>query len=139
MSNIPENNSVRIFLDDEPKPFAEFKAPVRFVLDTTRLVDGAHRLRIISRSTDGKEGLKELNFQVRNGPAITVVGLKDGDIVDDKVPVLINSYGSERKDFFIVQGSETPKAIPSWLWAFLIAFIGWAIFYVTMYWTNKYY
>ena len=76
---------------------------------------------------------------MRNGPAITVVGLKDGDTVDDKVSVLINSYGSERRDFFIVQGSETPKAIPSWIWALVILFVGWSIFYVIMYWTNRYY
>ena len=137
--NEVEHNQVRIFLDDDPQPFGEFRAPVRFVLDTTKLVDGEHHLRIVSRSTDGKDGFKKVRFQVRNGPAITIVGISDGDILDDKVPVLINSYGSERKDFFIVQGSETPKAIPSWIWVLLISFIGWAIFYVIMYWTKGFY
>lgn len=132
-------NQVRVFLDEDPNPFAEFTTPVRFLLDTTKLVDGEHKLRIVSKSTDGREGVKEVRFKVRNGPAITVVGLKEGDVVDNKVPVLINSYGSERRDFFIVQGSETPKAIPSWIWAILILFVGWAIFYVIMYWTNQYY
>ena len=139
MKEIQENNQVRIFLDDDPAPFAEFKAPVRFMLDTTKLVDGKHSLRIVSRSTDGKEGTNHIRFTVRNGPAITVVGLKDGDVVDDKVPLIINAYGSERKDLFIVQGSETPKAIPSWIWVILISFIGWAIFYLIMYWTNLHY
>ena len=137
--NEVEHNQVRMFLDDDQQPFGEFRAPVRFVLDTTKLVDGEHHLRIVSRSTDGKEGFKKVRFQVRNGPAITIVGISDGDILDDKVPVLINSYGSERKDFFIVQGSETPKAIPSWIWVLLISFIGWAIFYVIMYWTKGFY
>jgi hypothetical protein len=137
--NEVEHNQVRIFLDDDPQPFGEFRAPVRFVLDTTKLVDGEHHLRIVSRSTDGKEGFKKVRFQVRNGPAITVVGISEGDILDDKVPVLINSYGSERKDFFIVQGSETPKAIPSWILVLLISFVGWAIFYVIMYWTKAFY
>lgn len=132
-------NQVRVFLDEDPNPFAQFTTPVRFLLDTTKLVDGEHKLRIVSKSTDGREGVKEVRFKVRNGPAITVVGLKEGDVVDNKVPVLINSYGSERRDFFIVQGSETPKAIPSWIWAILILFVGWAIFYVIMYWTNQYY
>lgn len=139
MNQLQENNQVKVFLDGESKPFAEFKTPVRFVLDTTKLVDGAHTLKVVSRSTDGKEGVKEINFQVRNGPAITVVGVKEGDVVDDKVPILINSYGSERKDFFIVQGSETPKAIPSWIWALVITFVGWALFYVVMYWTKTNY
>ena len=134
-----EKTLVRVFLDDDPKPFAEFRAPVRFVLDTSRLTDGQHRLRIVARSTDGREGVKEIKFQVRNGPAIPVVGLAEGDVVEDKVPVLINSYGSERKDFFIVSGSETPKAIPSWIWAMVILFAGWAVFYVIMYWTSQYY
>lgn len=135
----PEKNLVRVFLDDDSKPFAAFRTPVRFVLDTARLVDGPHRLRVVSRSTDGREGVKEIHFQVRNGPAITVVGLSDGDVVDDKVPILINSYGSERKDLFVVPGSETPKAIPSWIWAMVILFAGWAVFYVIMYWTSQYY
>lgn len=139
MTNSIEHNQVRIFLDNDPQPFGDFKAPVRFVLDTTKLVDGEHNLRIVSRSTDGKEGIKEVRFQVRNGPAITIVGIRDGDVIDDKVSVVINSYGSERKDFFIVQGSETPKAIPSWIWVLLISFIGWALFYVIMYWTKEFY
>ena len=134
-----EKNLVRVFLDDDPKQFAAFRAPVRFVLDTSKLTDGPHRLRVVARSTDGREGVKEINFQVRNGPAITVVGLSDGDVVDDKVPILINSYGSERKDLFVVHGSETPKPIPSWIWAMLILFAGWALFYVIMYWTSQYY
>ena len=139
MTTVEEHNQVRLFLDGDPKPFAEFKAPVRFVLDTTKLEDGEHYLRVVSRSTDGKEGSKEVRFQVRNGPAITIVGIRDGDTIDDKVPLLINSYGSERKDFFIVQGSETPKAIPSWIWVLLISFVGWSIFYVIMYWTKEFY
>lgn len=139
MEEISKKNLVRVFLDDDPKPFAEFGTPVRFVLDTTKLVDGDHKLRVVSRSTDGKEGIKEIRFKVRNGPAITVVGLKEGDTVDDKVPLLINSYGSERRDFFVVHGSETPKAIPSWIWALVILFVGWSVFYVIMYWTSQYY
>lgn len=139
MEEISKKNLVRVFLDEDPKPFAEFTTPVRFELDTTKLVDGEHKLRVVSRSTDGREGIKEIRFKVRNGPAITVVGIREGDTVDDKVPILINSYGSERRDFFIVQGSETPKAIPSWIWALVILFVGWSIFYVIMYWTNQYY
>ncbi|HEX5171761.1 MAG TPA: cytochrome C [Cyclobacteriaceae bacterium] len=139
MKETQENNQVRIFLDDDSVPFAEFKTPVKFMLDTTKLVDGEHSLRVVSRSTDGTEGTNHIRFTVRNGPAITVVGLKDGDVVDDKVPLIINAYGSERKDLFIVQGSETPKAVPSWIWVILISFVGWAIFYLIMYWTNLHY
>jgi ABC-type uncharacterized transport system permease subunit len=44
------------------------------------------------------------------------------------------SDGSERKDIFVVTGSETPKAIPAWVWALLIAFVAFALFYLIMYW-----
>jgi hypothetical protein len=44
-----DRSTVRIFLDDEPKPLGEYAAPVHFELDTTRLVDGNHCLRIVSR------------------------------------------------------------------------------------------
>lgn len=125
---------IKVFLDNEPSPFAEFKPPVKVMLDTTKIPDGKHKLRIVAKSTDGVEGIREVPFEVRNGPAIDVVGLHDNDVVDNKVTLTINAYGSERKDFFVVTGSETPKAIPSWVWAILIGFIGWAMFYVIMYW-----
>ncbi len=125
---------IKVFLDDDPAPFAEFKPPVKMMLDTTKITDGKHKLKIIAKSTDGVEGIKIVPFEVRNGPAIDLVGLKENDIVDDKVTLTINAYGSERKDFFVVTGSETPKGIPSWVWAILITFFGWALFYAIMYW-----
>lgn len=124
---------VRIFLDEDPAPIGEYEPPVKFLLDTTRLVDGPHTLKVIAHSTDGKEGIRIIPFTVRNGPAITVIGLHENDVVDDKVPVTINAYGSERKDFFIISGSEDPKGIPSWVWMLLIAFVAWGAFYLLHY------
>lgn len=126
---------IKVFLDDDSTPFAEFKPPVKMMLDTTKITDGKHKLKIIAKSTDGVEGIKIVPFEVRNGPAIDLVGLKENDVVDDKVTLTINAYGSERKDFFVVTGSETPKGIPSWVWAILIGFFGWALFYAIMYWS----
>ena len=125
---------VRIFIDDDPLPFAEFEPPVRFLFDTTRLPDGPHVMRGVARSTSGGEGVRTIPFEGRNGPAITVLGLRHGEVVDDRVPITINAYGSERKDMFIVTGSENPKGIPAWVWALVIAFIGFALFYFTLYW-----
>lgn len=125
---------IKVYLDDETSPFAEFKPPVKVMLDTTKIPDGKHKLRIVAKSTDGVEGVREVPFEVRNGPAIDIVGLRDNDIVDNNLTLTINAYGSERRDFFVVTGSETPKAIPSWVWAILIGFIGWALFYFIMYW-----
>lgn len=136
-----ENNKriVRVFLDDGDVPLAEYTPPVKMVLDTTKLTDGKHTLRVIARSTDGIEGIKEVPFVVRNGPAITVVGLDDNDVVDYHIPITINAYGSERSDMFIVTGSETPAAIPAWVWILVIAFIAWGIFYLIRHLTPENY
>lgn len=126
--------TVKLFLDGETAPFAEFAPPVKFLFDTTKLPDGPHTLRIVARSTSGVEGVRTIPFEVRNGPAITVLGLKPGEVVDSRIPITVNAYGSERNDLFMITGSETPKAIPSWVWAMLIAFVGFAAFYFTLYW-----
>lgn len=130
-----ENRTLKVFLDDDPKPFAEFSSPVRFVLDTTKIPDGKHELRIVAKSTDNIEGQKVIPFEVRNGPSITVVGIGKNDVVNDHIPITINAYGSERKDVFVVEGSENPKGIPAWVWALLILFAGFGLFYIIMYLT----
>lgn len=130
------NRIIKVFVDDDPEPFAEFSPPVKFLFDTTRLPDGPHTMKIVARSSRGQEGIRTIPFEVRNGPAISVVGLKEHDVVDSRIPLTINAYGSERSDLFIVTGSETPKAIPAWIWTLLIIFIAWGVFYLIMYW-NK--
>lgn len=134
-----DNRIIKIFLDDDPKPFAEFSPPVKFVFDTTKIPDGQHKLKIVAKSTDGIEGIRTIPFEVRNGPAIAVVGLDENEVVNEQIPITINAYGSERKDVFVVTGSETPKAIPAWVWALLISFIGFALFYFIMYWNPDLY
>ncbi|MCC5929125.1 MAG: cytochrome C [Cyclobacteriaceae bacterium] len=129
-----DKRTIKIFLDEDPKPFADFSPPVKFVFDTTKIPDGKHKLKIVAKSTDGVEGIRTIPFEVRNGPSIDVVGLKENEVVNEQIPITINAYGSERKDAFIVTGSETPKAIPAWVWALLISFIGFALFYFIMYW-----
>lgn len=133
------NRSIRIFLDNETTPFAEFSPPVKFVLDTTKITDGKHLLKIVAKSTDGKEGIKTIPFEVRNGPSIAVVGLKENEVINNQIPITINAYGSERNDMFVVTGSETPKAIPAWVWALLISFVGFGLFYLIMYWNPELY
>jgi hypothetical protein len=134
-----DNRIVKIYLDDASRPFAEFAPPTKFVLDTRKIPDGKHQLRIVARSSSGKEGLRILPFEIRNGPSISVVGLKEGEVVSEKVAVTVNSYGSEKNDFFLIRGSETPKGIPSWVWALVIGFVGFAMFYLVMYWNPEFY
>ncbi|HET8810793.1 MAG TPA: cytochrome C [Flavobacteriaceae bacterium] len=130
---------IKVYLDDEPKPFAEFAPPVKFVLDTTKIPDGKHQLKIVAKSSSGVEGIRTVPFEVRNGPAISILGLKDNEVIDTQTPITINAYGSETNDSFIIRGSETPKAIPAWVWALLIAFIAFGLFYFIMYWTPDFY
>ncbi|MDQ2658135.1 MAG: cytochrome C [Bacteroidota bacterium] len=134
-----DNRTVKVFLDADPIPFAEFTPPVRFLFDTTKIPDGKHTLRVVARSTNGNEGIRTIPFEVRNGPAISVVGLKENEVVNDHIPVTINAYGSERNDVFVVTGSETPKAIPAWVWAMIVVFVGFALFYLIMYWNPDFY
>lgn len=130
---------VKVFLDDDPVPFAEFAPPVKIVLDTTKIPDGKHKMRIVAKSSDGVEGVREIPFEVRNGPEIQVEGLKENETVDTQVPILINAYGSETKDYFVIKGSETPKAIPGWVWVLVITFIAYGLFFLIMYWDATHY
>ena len=130
---------IKVYLDDEEKHFAEFSPPVKFELDTTKIPDGKHSLRIVARSSRGVEGVRVVPFKVRNGPTISLVGLKDNDEVTQQIPITINAYGSETDDQFVIRGSETPKAIPAWVWALVISFIAFGAAYSILYWTPDFY
>ncbi|MEM7375211.1 MAG: cytochrome C [Bacteroidota bacterium] len=124
---------IKLFLNEEEQAFAEFTPPIQFVLDTTKIPDGKHQLKIIASSSTGVEGQKIIPFEVRNGPEIAVVGLNSHEVIDAQVPITINAYGNETKDQFIIKGSETPKAIPAGIWALLISFVAFACYYLIMY------
>ena len=134
-----DNRIVKVYLDDETVPFAEFAPPVKFELDTTKITDGKHKLRIVAKSTRGVEGIRIVPFVVRNGPTIAIVGLADNEEVTQQIPITINAYGSETDDQFVIRGSETPKAIPAWVWALVISFIAFAAAYGILYWTPDFY
>ncbi len=130
---------IKVFLDEETQPFAEFTPPVKFVLDSTKIPDGKHKLKIVATSSSGVEGIRIVPFEVRNGPKISLVGLKDNEVIDTQNTITINAYGSETNDSFVIRGSETPKAIPAWVWMLVIAFIAFGLFYLIMYWTPDFY
>ncbi len=122
-------SKVLIFLDNDEKPYGEFVAPINFELDTRKLVDGDHVLKIVSKDPSGKEGLRKIPFVVRNGPSVAVEGISENDVVDGIVPIMINAYSKGDQKIFLIEGSETPRSIPAWVWALVIGFVGWAIFY----------
>ena len=122
-------SEVTLFIDDELQPVGVFPTPVSFDLDTTKLPDGQHILKIVSKDQEGKEGIKKIPFVVRNGPAIAIEGLKKDEVVDGIVPLMINAYGKGDQTSFVLHGSETPRSIPIWIIILLILFIGWAAFF----------
>lgn len=124
-----QKSKIILFVDDEIKPIAEFEAPINFELDTRKLTDGIHQLKIISKDPDGREGIRLIPFTVRNGPAIAVDGISENDIVDGVIPLMINAYGKGNQKQFLIDGSETPKNVPSWLWASMLIFIAWAVYF----------
>lgn len=127
MSN---KSSVIIFIDDEIKPIGKFLAPVQFDLDTRKLTDGEHLLKIVSKDPNGKEGIRKIPFVVRNGPAVAIEGITENEVVDGIIPLMINAYGKGDQKRFLIEGSETPRSIPAWLWALVIGFVGWGLYYL---------
>ena len=128
-----EKSKIYIFIDDETVPVAEVFSPIKFELDTQKLVDGKHQLRIVSKDPAGRDVIRIIPFEVRNGPAIDVVGIKEEAVVDGKVPIMINAYGKGNQNIFLIEGSETPQGIPWWVWILIIGFAGWALFYLVRY------
>lgn len=125
-------SKILLFMDDDSKPFGEFEAPVNFELDTRKLVDGDHTLIIVGKDPAGKEGIRKIPFVVRNGPSIAVEGLKKNAVVDGVLPMMISAYGKGDQKQFLIEGSETPRSIPAWLWAAVVIFLGWATYYLTI-------
>ena len=125
-------STVLVFIDDEQKPYGEYLAPINFELDTRKLVDGDHVLKIVSKDPLGKVGIRKIPFVVRNGPSVAVEGLNEHDIVDGIIPIMINAYGKGDQKIFLIEGSETPRSIPAWVWAIVIGFVGWAIYYAVI-------
>lgn len=124
------SSAIFIFLDEETTPICEVEAPFTFELDTRKLVDGAHNLRIVSRDPTGKEGIRKIPFEVRNGPAIIVEGIGDNEIVDGILPIMVNAYSKGDQKTFLIHGSESPLGIPSWVFVIILGFVAWALYYL---------
>lgn len=124
-----DKSKVFLFIDDDPAPIAELDTPIVFDLDTKKLTDGEHTLKIVSHSPSGREGIRNIQFTVANGPAIRIEGLKNKDVVDGTLSLMINAYDKGNQKSFLINGSETPQTIPFWIWVIVIVFAAWAIYY----------
>jgi hypothetical protein len=132
-----DKSTIFIFIDEEQKPIASFLSPVHFELDTRKLIDGNHTLKIVSKDPTGKEGIRLIPFEVRNGPAIDIEGIKENAVVDGVLPLMINAYGKGDQKKFLIEGSETPQSIPSWVWILIIGIVGWLAYYLISYLSMK--
>ncbi|MBK8711283.1 MAG: cytochrome C [Niastella sp.] len=128
-----DRSIIYIFIDDEEQPIAQVHSPINFELDTRKLVDGKHSLKIVSKDPTGKEGIRIIPFEVRNGPAINIEGITENAVVDGILPLMINAYSKGDSKNFLIEGSETPQSIPAWVWVLIIGFTGWALFYLFSY------
>lgn len=125
-----DKSKIVLFVDDDAQPIAELLAPVQFELDTRKLTDGEHTLKLVSKSASGREGVRKIKFIVRNGPAISLEGISENAVVDGTIPLMINAYDKGNSEKFIIEGSETPQSVPNWLWILLIVFFGWGAYYI---------
>ena len=125
---------VKVFLDGGSDPFAEFSPPQTFSLDTSKLSDGHHTLRIEAKDQRNVVSVREVKFFVHNGPAITVSGLSEGDEVKGQISILVNAYGGEGEVHFEPLRAETPAPIPTWAWVLFLTIVAWAIWYATSQW-----
>lgn len=131
-----DRSSVFLFIDDETRPLAELETPIVFDFDTSKLTDGEHVLKIVSKSPTGREGLRKIKFIVKNGPSVSVEGLNDDDIVDGVLPLMINAYDKGNQKSFIIEGSETPQTVPVWMWIVMILIAGWGAYYLITYFSG---
>lgn len=128
------SNRIDVFLDDDPTPLASYSPPLRFELDTTQLSDGRHMLRIEAYDANGTKGVKTMTFTVRNGPGIAVSGIRDNDVLEGNVPVLVNSFGGAVESKWEPSRAETPSPAPTWAWVLVIMLVAYGLYYGVQHW-----
>jgi hypothetical protein len=123
---------IRIFVDNHPESLSDQAPPATVTIDTRRLADGEHRLRIEARDATGDTGIRTMPFVVRNGPGITISGLRDGATVHGAVTFMVNAFGAEEP--FEPHRAESRSPTPIWMWVLSLVILAWAVWYITMQW-----
>ncbi len=131
-----DKNKIHVYLDGQDEPIVSYRPPVRFELDTTQLEDGSHTMKVVASDSTGQQGVRTINFEVRNGPGIDVEGVRDDDILDGKVPILLNAYGGAKEPFWEPARAETPAPVPTWAWVLLLVIAAWSSFYIAQQWNT---
>ena len=128
-------NRIDIFLDGAAQPLLSTTPPLSFELDTSSLADGPHVMRIEAYDAHGVKGVRTVDFTVRNGPGIAVSGIQQDDVLDGKIPVIVNAYGGTSAVDWEPSQAETPAPPPTWAWVSLILFVAFGLFYGVQQWS----
>lgn len=131
-----QKNLIHVYLDENEDPIVSYRPPVKFELDTTMLEDGPHTLRIVAFDSTGHQGVRTVNFEVRNGPGIDVDGLQENDTLEGTVPILLNAYGGAKEPNWEPSRAETPAPVPTWAWVLLLVVVAWSTFYFAQQWNT---
>jgi hypothetical protein len=124
---------IRVFIDDSPTPIAEHVPPAEVSLDTKLLTDGEHIVRIEARDRRGDVGVRRVPLVVRNGPGITISGIRDGGVVHGTVEFAVNAFGSEEP--FEPHRAESRAPVPVWVWVLTLVIVAWAAWYFATLWS----
>ncbi len=130
-----DHSKIEVYLDDGDEPIAVYNPPAQMVLDTTTLDDGEHLLKFIASDESNKKSIKKIKFVVRNGPGISVDGLKENEVVEGNLQLLLNAYGGAYLERWEPHRAETPAPIPTWTWIIFIVIVVWSIFYFVDQWS----
>jgi mono/diheme cytochrome c family protein len=125
LPNGPE--TISVFIDDATEPISVHRPPATFNLDTKKMADGEHVLRVEAIDALGNVGVRRIPFAVANGPGITVTGLRSGSSVRGTVELSVNAFSSD--DPFDPMRAESAGPIPVWTWVFFVVVVGWAGWY----------
>jgi len=123
---------VRVYLDDNSQPLIDRELPIDIALDTLSLIDGAHRLVVRAEGENGREGVEEIPFVVRNGPGIIVSGLRPNSVRSGTVRLTVDAFSTD--DPFDPRRAEARSSIPVWVWVMSLFIVAWAVWYAARMW-----
>jgi mono/diheme cytochrome c family protein len=77
---------IEVYLDGTEEPLAVLREPpYRLKLDTRKIPDGEHTLKVVTHFRGGGQEIREIPFTVNNYPDVLVVGLDEGGEVAGEV------------------------------------------------------
>jgi mono/diheme cytochrome c family protein len=77
---------IEVYLDGAAEPVAVLKEPpYRLKLDTRKIPDGEHTLKVVTHFRGGGQEIREIPFTVNNYPDVLVLGVDEGGEVAGEV------------------------------------------------------